>query len=38
MTYDCVWKLDEGRDVRQEISTIKTFRTKAAYMVVDRAM
>jgi len=38
MTYDCAWKLDEGRDVRQEISMIKAFGTEVAYEVVDRAM
>ena len=25
MTYDCAWKLDQGRDVRLEISMIKAF-------------
>ena len=38
MTYDCAWKLDEGRDVRQEISMIKAFATEMAYEVVDHAM
>ncbi len=38
MTYDCAWKLEEGRDVRQEISMIKAFGTEVAYEVVDRAM
>ncbi len=38
MTYDCAWKLDEGRDVRQEISMIKAFVIEVAYEVVDRAM
>lgn len=38
MTYDCAWKLDEGRDVRQEISMIKSFAVEMAYEVVDRAM
>ncbi|WP_425228538.1 acyl-CoA dehydrogenase family protein [Sphingomonas sp.] len=38
MTYDCAWKLDEARDVRQEISMIKAFAVEMAYEVVDRAM
>lgn len=38
MTYDCAWKLDEGRDVRSEISMIKWYATEMAYKVVDRAM
>jgi acyl-CoA dehydrogenase len=38
MTYDCAWKLDNGRDVRNEISMIKWFATEMAYEVVDRAM
>ena len=38
MTYDCAWKLDEGRDVRQEISMIKGFAVEMAYGVVDHAM
>lgn len=38
MTYDCAWKLDEGRDVRQEISMIKSYCTEAAYEIVDHAM
>ena len=38
MTYDCAWKLDQGRDVRQEISMIKWFATEMAYEVVDHAM
>lgn len=38
MTYDCAWKLDEGRDVRREISMIKAYAVEAAYEVVDRAM
>uniref|UniRef100_E6QME3 Uncharacterized protein n=1 Tax=mine drainage metagenome TaxID=410659 RepID=E6QME3_9ZZZZ len=25
MTYDCAWKLDQGRDVRLEISMIKSY-------------
>ncbi|MEJ0026605.1 MAG: acyl-CoA dehydrogenase family protein [Rhizomicrobium sp.] len=38
MTYDCAWKLDQGRDVRLEISMIKAFATEMAYEIVDRAM
>ncbi len=38
MTYDCAWKLDQGRDVRQEISMIKSYSTEMAWEVVDRAM
>ncbi len=38
MTYDCAWKLDQGRDTRQEISMIKAFATEMAWEVVDRAM
>ncbi len=38
MTYDCAWKLDQGRDVRVEISMIKAFATEMAWQVVDHAM
>jgi acyl-CoA dehydrogenase len=38
MTYDCAWKMDEGRDVRMEISMIKAYATEMAYEVVDHAM
>ena len=38
MTYDCAWKLDQGRDTRQEISMIKAFATEMAWNVVDNAM
>src|ERR1700761_3732711 len=38
MTYDCAWKLDQGRDVRIEISMIKAYATEMAYEVVDHAM
>ena len=30
MTYDCAWKLDQGRDVRNEISMIKWYATEMA--------
>jgi acyl-CoA dehydrogenase len=38
MTYDCAWKIDQGRDTRQEISMIKAFATEMAWTVVDHAM
>ncbi|HVF93146.1 MAG TPA: acyl-CoA dehydrogenase, partial [Sphingomonas sp.] len=38
MTYDCAWKLDQGRDVRREISMIKSYATEMAWEVVDRTM
>jgi len=38
MTYDCAWKLDQGRDTRVEISMVKAFATEMAYEVVDHAM
>ena len=38
MTYNCAWKLDEGRDVRREISMIKAHATEMAWTTVDRAM
>ena len=38
MTYHCAWKLDNGQDVRQEISMIKGYATEMAYEVVDHAM
>jgi acyl-CoA dehydrogenase len=38
MTYDCAWKLDQGRDVRLEISMIKAYATEMAWEVIDHAM
>jgi len=38
MTYDCAWKLDQGRDTRMEISMIKAYATEMAWEVVDHAM
>lgn len=38
MAYDCAWKLDNGRDVRAEISMIKWYATEMAFTVVDHAM
>jgi len=38
MAYDCAWKIDQGRDVRTEISMIKYFATEMAQEVIDNAM
>ena len=38
MTYDCAWKLDQKRDVRTEISMIKSYALEMAWEVVDHAM
>ncbi len=38
MAYDCAWKLDNGIDVRNEISMLKIFATEMAQQVVDNAM
>ncbi len=38
MAYDCAWKLDEGRDVRSEISMLKVFATEMADEIIDHAM
>ena len=38
MTYDCAWKLDQGRDVRVEISMIKYYATEMAWEVLDHVM
>jgi acyl-CoA dehydrogenase len=38
MAYDCAWKLDQGRDVRTEISMLKYFATEMAQGVIDHAM
>jgi acyl-CoA dehydrogenase len=38
MTYDCAWKLDKGRDVRQEVSMAKVFATEMAWETIDHAM
>jgi alkylation response protein AidB-like acyl-CoA dehydrogenase len=37
MTYDAAWKIDEGRDVRMEVSMIKSFALEMAWEVVDHA-
>jgi len=38
MTYDAAWKIDQGRDVRSEISMIKVFGTEMAWEIIDHAM
>jgi acyl-CoA dehydrogenase len=38
MTYDCAWKLDQGRDIRTETSMIKAYAVEMAGEVVDHAM
>ena len=38
MAYDCAWKLDQGRDTRNEISMIKVFATEMAWEIIDHAM
>jgi len=37
MTYDCAWKLDQGRDVPTRLHD-QVVRTEMAYETVDRAM
>jgi len=38
MAYDIGWKLDQGRDVRVEISMLKVFGTELGWEVIDQAM
>ena len=38
MAYDCAWKLDNGRDVRTEISMLKYYATEMAQEMIDNAM
>jgi alkylation response protein AidB-like acyl-CoA dehydrogenase len=38
MAYDCAWKIDQGRDVRTEVSMIKFFATEMAQEIIDNAM
>ena len=38
MTYDCAWKLDQGRDTRTEVTMIKSFALETAWEVLDHAM
>jgi alkylation response protein AidB-like acyl-CoA dehydrogenase len=38
MAYDCAWKLDQGKDVRTEISMIKVYAPEMATEILDHAM
>lgn len=38
MTYDAAWKLDQGRDIRKEISMVKVHATEMAWEVIDHAI
>jgi alkylation response protein AidB-like acyl-CoA dehydrogenase len=38
MAYDCAWKLDQGIDVRNEISMLKVYATEMAQKIIDDAM
>ena len=38
MAYDAAWKIDQGRDVRTEVSMIKVFATEMAWDIVDKSM
>lgn len=38
MAYDCAWRLDQGRDVRTEISMLKYYATEMAQQIIDNAM
>jgi acyl-CoA dehydrogenase len=38
MAYDAAWKIDQGRDVRTEISMLKVFATEMAWDTIDKAM
>jgi acyl-CoA dehydrogenase len=38
MAYDAAWKIDQGRDVRTEVSMLKVAATEMAWDVVDKAM
>ena len=38
MAYDCAAKLDQGRDVRTEISMLKVYATEMAGEIIDNAM
>lgn len=38
MAYDCAWKIDQGQDVRSEISMIKVFAPEMASEIIDHAM
>lgn len=38
MIYETAWKLDQGRDVRTDVSMVKVFATEMAWDIVDKAM
>jgi acyl-CoA dehydrogenase len=38
MTYETAWKLDQGADVRTDISSVKAYATEMAFEVLDHAM
>ncbi|MDH4041046.1 MAG: acyl-CoA dehydrogenase [Gammaproteobacteria bacterium] len=38
MAYDAAWKMDQGRDIRQEISMLKVYATEMAWEIIDKAM
>lgn len=38
MTYETAWKLDQGRDVRTDVSMVKIHATEMAWETVDHAM
>jgi len=38
MAYDAAWKIDQGRDVRTEVSMLKVFATELAWDTLDKAM
>lgn len=38
MVYETAWKLDQGRDVRTDVSMIKVMGTEMAWDIVDQAM
>lgn len=38
MAWHCAWKLDQGEDVRREISMLKVYATEMAQEIIDHAM
>ncbi|HWO93747.1 MAG TPA: acyl-CoA dehydrogenase, partial [Dehalococcoidia bacterium] len=38
MTYNTIWKFEQGEDIRSEISMVKVFATEMATRVADRAI
>ncbi len=38
MTYETAWKLDQGRDVRTDVSMVKVYAAEMAWETVDNAM